>query len=1472
MKPRLSRLSSARAFVLLLASFSFSSLATAITYPEWRASGFSVSQVSNALVSGPTADPDGDEVKNLAEYVFAGRPLIADQNLSTSLQTVNGHLTLTYRERQGMSDVSIRLQGSDTLKNWITYNTVTEADREAFTGYDEVTLIDPMPFSQRRFLRVRLELLPVNEPLAPTQLALSVVSPTVFALTWTDPNKTETGYAVERLLPSSAWERLFVLGSDQGSWQHSSANYQISATYRTVALGSSGAESASAPATLTDTDNDGIPDALELKNSYAGVAGTYASDPNQFSSNGSGVSDGWQAANGFNPAAAFDGAADSDGDGLSDAQEAQRGTNPHLSDTDGDGVPDPRDGWPRTTWMMTGPLSEVSYTVVRLRALGWFADVNPVEFNDVGHILGHTSDSLYLARYDVRTGVTTRWDETGLYPDFFFSDWPSRRLSDDGSVMSQFASRDVYNDDEAARINPDGTYNILIKKQYQQTYPIGMSPSGTMAVFGWGDDDDPGYRIYLIDESNNSTLLSAYEYIGNSFSFTSSINGGHLYPRFINSGGVMAGMWTNRGTAYDLNTANPVIFHDGTMTSLSSGVIYDLTNGNSELNIPPIALSSQGISHPNGNHLWESEPLSGWDKAENSVRLITDGTNFKSNDNLEILYDSGKLIRNGSIHIIEDLIDTDWTIKYTNDINNYGVILAEATRTLDDQGLAIANPQSEPVLLIPYEVVTRDLGSSEVNGQHTEIVAASSPAPEVELTVVSATVTPSGSLSVVVSGTVADALSEVLTPSEPRVSQMRFKVDGQVIGQPVSLDYTAVSEPLRRTRSRTSFQQTLVIPNVKPRGYTIVAETDANAAGNIGWDKVAVGVNTELVPYTDEASKLSLVFTQAPTSSTPGIAKVYFGTRAPLPGDGTVTETAAGSRSYTGTLQVGAATATGSITLYEATVLTPGTADRLSATFTYQLPNQPAVRATGIWRETGPASQQFVPDGYSFSGERLVVNLTQDLPGSQPSSFEPMVLRLGVPAAWSQAGGFALTANGQNLTLKEFTYEGRTATYAVTSSSDTHPRIFVASSKELPASVAVANASNEGDTITWTLSLGGNQAFKVETQVVAGPEPFASELFAANLESLPRWASTNPGGGVGTTSNASVNGWRAPGDKVTITDLRNAYALLYPDGFSKLLLQVFDQQPGYSIELGDVLNDYDFEFINGNVTIQIEDDDDDINPVVAAQYLWQGLNKAHSTIFAFREAVANTAPTQALLEEAYMTWHANAGKAAAQAGVAVAEIYLSGIGIVNEGLDWVLVINDVTEGHYTSMAALLPFVPRAIVSNGGRYVIRNTSGVVRETISTISKFDAIPALYREKDLRVMGITMERENFGLFLRKALASAGGPIPLAKGRGELRRNMMRAGPVPTLYKVQAHHDFPYKFNEWFAEHGVNVNNPAFGRWVAESDHDLWHKRSMPKFNDFWETWIEAEKVQSVPYTYQQILDKLAQARATYPVVSGN
>jgi hypothetical protein len=104
------------------------------------------------------------------------------------------------------------------------------------------------------------------------------------------------------------------------------------ATLDMYGLQPSATEPTPASTETVDTDQDGITDADE--------SSLYGTDPTIADTDGDGVLDGQEVANGTDPLTAdqsVEPAGDADGDGLLDGDEAAYGTDPNNADTDGDG-------------------------------------------------------------------------------------------------------------------------------------------------------------------------------------------------------------------------------------------------------------------------------------------------------------------------------------------------------------------------------------------------------------------------------------------------------------------------------------------------------------------------------------------------------------------------------------------------------------------------------------------------------------------------------------------------------------------------------------------------------------------------------------------------------------------------------------------------------------------------------------------------------------------------------------------------------------------------------------------------------------------------------------------------------------------------------------------------------------------------------------------------------------------------------
>ncbi len=65
-------------------------------FVTWRNNQFSAQDIADPLVSGPTADPDGDGITNAAEYIFGSVPLVAEPSPSPVVSVSGNQTSLSF--------------------------------------------------------------------------------------------------------------------------------------------------------------------------------------------------------------------------------------------------------------------------------------------------------------------------------------------------------------------------------------------------------------------------------------------------------------------------------------------------------------------------------------------------------------------------------------------------------------------------------------------------------------------------------------------------------------------------------------------------------------------------------------------------------------------------------------------------------------------------------------------------------------------------------------------------------------------------------------------------------------------------------------------------------------------------------------------------------------------------------------------------------------------------------------------------------------------------------------------------------------------------------------------------------------------------------------------------------------------------------------------------------------------------------
>ena len=112
-------------------------------------------------------------------------------------------------------------------------------------------------------------------------------------------------------------------------------------------------------------------------------------------------------------------------------------------------------------------------------------------------------------------------------------------------------------------------------------------------------------------------------------------------------------------------------------------------------------------------------------------------------------------------------------------------------------------------------------------------------------------------------------------------------------------------------------------------------------------------------------------------------------------------------------------------------------------------------------------------------------------------------------------------------------------------------------------------------------------------------------------------------------------------------------------------------------------------------------------------------------------------------------------------------------------------------------------------------------------------------------------------------------GKAVKAAKFGGRIIRRVSRGGtlrdrmgePPPGMLKPQAHHDLPKKFRSRFEQAGLDIDDPAYGRWV-EGGPIGDHQRRATEFNREWERFFDRYPTP----TREQILDHMMDVRKRY------
>ncbi|HWE95558.1 MAG TPA: PKD domain-containing protein, partial [Tepidisphaeraceae bacterium] len=295
--------------------------------------------------------------------------------------------------------------------------------------------------------------------------------------------------------------------------------------------------------------------------------------------------------------------------------------------------------------------------------------------------------------------------------------------------------------------------------------------------------------------------------------------------------------------------------------------------------------------------------------------------------------------------------------------------------------------------------------------------------------------------------------------------------------------------------------------------------------------------------------------------------------------------------------------------------------------------------------------------------------------------------------------------------------------------------------------------------------------------------------------------------------------------------------------------------------------------LGGTFEIKLEEETD---PVSAAMALYQALQ------YSLRySAVRDQIPVDADHFQALKDTYQAAFDDRAALAATLAKAYLSGIVMANVGGTIAITLYDAGSGDYAAAAIdLIPLVAPFLLKGAKDFILLKVGGEQlrfdRTLVQAMLDVEAAGGTLAQR----MAVLEQRvggyQNLPLKMREALVQSDvlrGAVPT--NRNLLAENL--GAPPARFTNPQAHHDLPWTFKDWFAAHGIDVNQAQYGRWVEGTppggDPANWrfHQGWTPRFNSDWSAFIEAETAADRAgrlYTQAEILDKMASMRSAYPV----
>ncbi len=563
--------------------------------------------------------------------------------------------------------------------------------------------------------------------------------------------------------------------------------------------------------------------------------------------------------------------------------------------------------------------------------------------------------------------------------------------------------------------------------------------------------------------------------------------------------------------------------------------------------------------------------------------------------------------------------------------------------------------------------------------------------------------------------------------------------------------------------------------------------------------------------------------------------------------------------------------------------------DVIQATAAITLASGAIVRLSGYWTETGVDSKAFTPSSFRYladmgSAAQLVVDSVQHTTRQHGSSLTPFVVRIRVSESVAKVltepgGPLSITVGGQEVSVV------RDDIFNV-GDAPTADRVSLYLAKDNKPQVFAAVEERLGDLLPPGVFQAGGLAVGWKHE---GSESMPlSEAPILQEDDPPTGTASGAGDGTAASNQAydlaEVMRWLAVLDEMAdgkLIQLLTAYQSLGDAEFRVEVTDLWDAADWDGYHIKNTAQRHE----DAGLPCIIQLDDDFPSPVHAAQALAQAIMEVRSTVWRWNfETLETGSPIQD-----YNAMFARMGVALDNTATA-AQI---GLGLLNEGADWVLTVPEIADsiedGKHKqavilSAAMVIPFVAGVIVKKGIGLKIRGATGeLVALSDEVLEAFAAARFVAKNADsaaasrleaMRVLRPLLESGQISREVMKKLIRHGFFfVSNASSRSQLRKAL----ELDDLPNSVAHHDLPIakRFHENFLLAGLDPNDSAFGRVVNKATHDAWHNgKDVAHGGAF--NWVWDEFFQEYPEaTAQQILGKLAEIRSGHvyrvPVKNG-